>query len=68
MAGHFIESDLLDNLGGELVAISDTLLSYEIRLRGEGKSEQADRISWRRRSLAEYREALREAPVMEVAQ
>lgn len=68
MADHIIESDLLNNLGGELAAISDTLLSYEIRLREEGRQEHADRIFWRRHALAEYREALGEAPALEAAQ
>ncbi|WP_025886533.1 hypothetical protein [Asaia prunellae] len=64
MAEYIIESELLDNLGSELSAISETLLSYEIRLRDEGKSEAADRIFWRRRSLAEYREILAEVPAL----
>jgi len=68
MAEHIIESELLDNLGGELSAISDTLLSYEERLRNEGKSEMADRIFWRRRALAEYREVLAEVPALGVIQ
>lgn len=64
MAEHIIESELLNNLRGELSAISDTLLSYEARLRNEGKPEMADRIFWRRRALAEYREVLAEVPAL----